>query len=59
MQFRVMPGTSTAIYRQIADQIRRAIAAGELAVGDSVPSVRVLAKELVINPTRLPKPMPN
>ncbi len=55
MQIRVVPGTSTAIYRQIADQIRRAIATGELAVGDSVPSVRVLAKELVINPNTVAK----
>lgn len=55
MQIRVVPGTSTAIYRQIADQIRRAIATGELAVGDPVPSVRVLAKDLVINPNTVAK----
>ncbi len=55
MQIRVIPGSSAAIYRQIADQIRRGIASGELAVGDGVPSVRALAKELVVNPNTVAK----
>lgn len=55
MQIRVIPGSSAAIYRQIADQIRRAVAAGELAVGDPLPSVRALAKELIINPNTVAK----
>lgn len=55
MRIRVIPGSSAAIYRQIADQIRRGIAAGELSIGDSVPSVRALAKELVVNPNTVAK----
>lgn len=55
MQIRVIPGSNAAIYRQIADQIRRAVATGELAVGDPLPSVRALAKELVINPNTVAK----
>lgn len=55
MQIRVVPGSSAAIYRQIADQIRRGIATGELSVGDPVPSVRALAKELVVNPNTVAK----
>ncbi len=55
MQIRVIPGSSAAIYRQIADQIRRLVAAGELAIGDPLPSVRALAKELVINPNTVAK----
>lgn len=55
MQIRVFPGGSAAIYRQIADQIRRSVAAGELAVGDPLPSVRQLAKELVVNPNTVAK----
>lgn len=55
MQIRVIPGSSAAIYRQIADQIRRGIASGELAVGDAVPSVRALAKELVVNANTVAK----
>jgi len=54
-QIRVIPGSSAAIYRQIADQIRRGIASGELAVGDAVPSVRTLAKELVVNANTVAK----
>ena len=55
MQIRVIPGSSAAIYRQIADQIRRGIASGELAVGDAVPSVRTLAKELIVNANTVAK----
>ena len=55
MQIRVIPGSSAAIYRQIADQIRRGIATGELSTGDAVPSVRALAKELVVNPNTVAK----
>ena len=55
MQIRVLPGSSAAIYRQIADQIRRAVVAGELAVGDPLPSVRQLAKELIVNPNTVAK----
>lgn len=55
MRIRVIPGSSAAIYRQIADQVRRAVVSGELEIGDSVPSVRVLAKELVVNPNTVAK----
>jgi len=51
----VIPGSSAAIYRQIADQVRWAVVSGELEIGDSVPSVRVLAKELVVNPNTVAK----
>lgn len=55
MQIRVIPGSGAAIYRQIADQVRRAVASGELTVGDPLPSVRALAKELVVNPNTVAK----
>ena len=38
------------LYRQISDQIRRRIAAGRLAAGDRLPSVRALAEDLAVNP---------
>ncbi|HUP78566.1 MAG TPA: GntR family transcriptional regulator, partial [Pirellula sp.] len=44
-----------SIYRQIADQIRQAIVSGKLNVGDAVPSVRQLAKDLAINPNTVAK----
>jgi GntR family transcriptional regulator len=38
------------VYLQIQAQIERRIAAGSLAQGDPLPSVRTLAKQLRINP---------
>ena len=46
----ISTGSATPIYRQITDQIRLAVAAGRLAVGDQLPSIRALAEELVVNP---------
>ncbi len=42
--------SATPLYAQIAARIRVAIAAGELAPGDGLPSVRALASQLLINP---------
>ncbi len=47
---RISTGSTTPIYRQLIDQIRRAILRGRLARGDRLPSVRSLAIRLVINP---------
>ena len=37
------------IYEQIADQIKEQIMSGELAAGDTLPSMRLLAKDLRIS----------
>ena len=42
--------TGVPVYRQIIDQIRGALAAGSLATGDQLPTVRQLAVDLAINP---------
>ena len=55
MQIHISAGSPQSIYRQIADQIRQAIVSGNLKVGDPVPSVRQLAKELAINPNTVAK----
>ena len=47
---RVNPRDPTPLYAQIADGVRVAIARGELAAGNPLPSVRQLATELRINP---------
>ena len=47
---RLDPRLPTPLYAQIADRIRVAVASGELAVGDALPSVRVLAAKLRVNP---------
>jgi GntR family transcriptional regulator len=49
-QVRITTGAPSAIYRQIADQIRHAIATRTLAEGDPLPSVRNLAEQLLLNP---------
>ncbi|QDV32763.1 GntR family transcriptional regulator [Tautonia plasticadhaerens] len=44
------PGDDRAIYAQIADRVRFAVAAGAPKPGELVPSVRELARQLVVNP---------
>jgi len=46
----ISPGSSEPIYAQIVTQVSRAIAGGQVSVGDKLPTVRRLAGELVINP---------
>ncbi len=55
MQIHIVPGGSQSIYRQITDQIRRLVATEKIAVGEAIPSVRQLAKDLVINPNTVAK----
>jgi GntR family transcriptional regulator len=43
-------GSNVPIYKQITEQVRRAVATGRLAVPDQLPSVRALAESLVLNP---------
>ena len=44
------PRSPTPLYEQIAARVRMAVAAGELVPGDSLPSVRSLARDLRVNP---------
>src|SRR5437868_9892360 len=50
LEISIATGSTVPIYRQIVDQICRAVATGKLVAGEQVPSVRALAEELVINP---------
>ena len=50
MTIRLRPDSTAAIYEQIAGQIVFAVASGDLAPGDLVPSVRDLAVQLTVNP---------
>ena len=47
---RIDPRSPTPLYAQIASRVKLAIAAGDLAAGDGLPSVRQLAATLRINP---------
>ena len=51
----VQTGDPRSLAGQIMDSIRRKITAGELAVGDKLPSVRGLAEQLAINPNTVSK----
>ena len=55
MQITITPGSSQSIYRQITDQLRMLVASAKVQVGDAVPSVRQLAKDLVVNPNTVAK----
>jgi GntR family transcriptional regulator len=55
MQISIVTGGEVPIYRQIVDQICRAIATGQLVAGEQLPSVRMLAEQLVINPNTVRK----
>src|SRR3954469_270339 len=50
MEFQVDTTTRVPIYRQLMEQIRLAVARGRLRPGSRLPSVRVLSRELVVNP---------
>lgn len=49
LRIQVVTSSATPIYKQVVDQVRAAIARGDLEVGAPLPSVRALAEELRIN----------
>jgi GntR family transcriptional regulator len=53
MEFQCDPTSRVPIYRQLMDQIRQAIARGRLRPRSRLPSVRVLSRELVVNPNTI------
>ncbi|AVR97262.1 GntR family transcriptional regulator [Pseudoduganella armeniaca] len=53
--FTIAPGSAEPIYRQLIEQVRRMIAAGLLAPGDGLPSVRETAQALAVNPMTVSK----
>jgi GntR family transcriptional regulator len=50
MLIKINPKSALPIYHQIAEEIRRTVAAGRLRPGDQLPSVRELATQLLVNP---------
>jgi len=50
MLISINPKSALPIYHQIAEQIRRSVAAGKLQPGEQLPSVRELATQILVNP---------
>jgi len=46
----INPTSPEPIYRQIAEQVRRFVAAGQLRIGEGLPSVREMAEHHAVNP---------
>lgn len=55
MNYDIHPSSSTPIFRQIMDQVKRFVASGQLNSGDSLPSVRAVALQYAINPMTVSK----
>lgn len=53
--FTIATGSPEPIYRQLVEQARRLVAAGNLAPGDEMPSVREVAQALALNPMTVSK----
>lgn len=53
--FRIDPHSGVPVYRQIMDQVRYHLAAGTLAPGHQLPSIRELAGTLAVNPATIAK----
>ena len=53
--FILKPHSGEPIYRQLSEQIRRMVASGQLAAGESLPSIRDLALRHAINPMTVSK----
>lgn len=49
VKFAIDREAATPIFEQIAEQVRRGVAAGQFANGDPLPSVRSIAQELGVN----------
>ena len=53
--FRIDAGSGVPIYRQLVEQVRRAVMLGRLAAGDQLPPLREVVDALAINPNTVVK----
>jgi GntR family transcriptional regulator len=53
--FAISTGSAEPIYRQLVEQVRRRVAAGQWKAGEEMPSVRELAQALAVNPMTVSK----
>lgn len=55
LDFSIHASSGVPIYRQVMDQVLAMVAGGRLSAGDALPSVRVLAQSLEVNPMTVSK----
>jgi GntR family transcriptional regulator len=55
LHFQIDAHSGIPVYRQMVDQVKYYVAAGTLAAGDQLPSIRELAERLTVNPTTVVK----
>ncbi len=55
LTFHIAPGDDAPIYRQVVRQVVEGIASGSLTAGERLPSLRELAKSLVVAPLTVKK----
>lgn len=55
IQFVINTGSAEPIYRQLIEQLRRRVAAGQWVQGQQLPSVRELALQLAVHPMTISK----
>jgi GntR family transcriptional regulator len=53
MQLNIEPNNGIPIFEQVVRQVKFAVAEGVLVPGQLIPSVRVLAKSLAVNPNTI------
>lgn len=53
--FQINTGSTEPIYRQLIEQARRLVAAGQLKAGQEIPSVRELSAALAVHPMTISK----
>ena len=55
IQFQINTGSAEPIYRQLIEQLRRRVSAGQWTAGQELPSVRELALALAVHPMTISK----
>jgi GntR family transcriptional regulator len=55
LHLNISPSSGVPIYKQVLEQVETMIVSGQLAAGELLPSVRLIASELDVNPMTISK----
>jgi len=50
MELHILTSDGVPIYLQIANQVKYLVASGRLEAGNEIPPIRILARQLLVNP---------